>query len=177
MECVLTNGKEKMMRKLLVLTLVLGMATAANAVIVQVNGQTGEVLVNPGEVAAITVISEDAANWLGYLIVPDGHAGALSNAAVTDLAGDLSLAGAAEYAEGGWGAGFELATGGTASTPAGVGVQFTMDYSYADYVEGTTLQLFIDPDYDTPAAAVSIIPEPMTVVLLGLGGLFLRRRK
>jgi hypothetical protein len=171
------NGKEKMMRKLLVLTLVLGMATAANAVIVNVNGQTGEVLVMPGEVAAITVVSEDTANWLGYLIVPEGQAGALSNAAVTDLAGDAALAGAAAYTEAGWGAGYELATGGTASTPAGVGVQFTLDYSYADYVEGTTLQLFVDPDYDVPAAAVSIIPEPMTVVLLGLGGLFLRRRK
>ena len=31
--------------------------------------------------------------------------------------------------------------------------------------------------YGLPYAEITVIPEPMTVLLLGLGGLFLRRRK
>ncbi len=42
-----------------------------------------------------------------------------------------------------------------------------------------TIPLFVDPEYGVPAdsVAIIIIPEPMTVILLGLGGLFLCRRK
>ena len=42
-----------------------------------------------------------------------------------------------------------------------------------------TISLFVDPEYGVPAdsVAITIIPEPMTIVLLGLGGLFLRRCK
>ncbi len=42
-----------------------------------------------------------------------------------------------------------------------------------------TVSLFFDPEYGVPvdSVAITIIPEPMTVILLGLGGLFLRRRK
>ena len=42
-----------------------------------------------------------------------------------------------------------------------------------------TISLFVDPGYGVPAdsVAITIIPGPMTVILLGRGGLFLRRRK
>jgi len=35
----------------------------------------------------------------------------------------------------------------------------------------------IDPIYGLPYAELTVVPEPMTFCLLGLGGLFLRRRK
>jgi hypothetical protein len=101
----------------------------------------------------------------------------LSNGICTDLAGDPLLAGITPYTEAGWGTGYELATGGTASAPVGIGTLFTMDYSCSgDLAAGTTISLYIDPYYEVPVAQL-IIPEPMTVVLLCLGGLFLRRRK
>ena len=42
-----------------------------------------------------------------------------------------------------------------------------------------TISLFADPEYGIPvdSVAIVIIPEPMTVILLGRGGLFLRRHK
>jgi hypothetical protein len=41
---------------------------------------------------------------------------------------------------------------------------------------GGTLDL-IDADTFTTLQSVTVVPEPMTIALLGLGGLFLRRRK
>jgi hypothetical protein len=168
-----------MMRKLLVLMLVLGMASAANAVLIQVNGQTGAAIqIDEAAIpATITVVGEDTANWLGYIIVEDGGAGLLSGAAV--LAGAGNQASAEAFSEDGWGAGYTLTVAST-SVPTNVvaGPLFNVDYTA---VLGDTAQitLFIDPDYETPAAsvAVEVVPEPMTVLLLGLGGLFLRRRK
>ena len=166
------------MRKSLVLILVLGMATTASAVIVEVNGQTGEVLVLPDTFATVTVIGEDAANTLGYLIVDVGGSGALSNPEVLAIAGNK--AGAEAYNdEPDWGLGFMLTVAST-SVPTDVepGTQFSLSYHYSGQLaRPTTISLYMDPEYEVPAAQVSIIPEPMTVVLLGLGGLFLRRRK
>ena len=165
------------MRKLLVLILVLGISSAANALIVQVNDQVGEVVVAPGEAAVVTVVADDASSWLGYLIVDAGGLGAVSNAVAEAAAGDLAAA--VEYPdEPEWGLGYELTA---AASPTGViaeGTQFTVSYSYeGDLIQPTTISLFVDPDYDNPAAGVTIVPEPITVALLGLGGLFIRRRK
>lgn len=60
-----------------------------------------------------------------------------------------------------------------------VGPQFTINYSGGVLGDTVTISLFVDPEYGVPAdsVAITIIPEPMTVILLGLGGLFLCRRK
>ncbi len=165
------------MKNLMVLILVLGLTSAANAVLIQVNGQVGET-VEVQEQATISVVSEDTQNWLGYLIVEDGGLGALSNPVRTDLAGDPTLAGATPFAEAGWGDGYEITVAGTASFPVGVGTQYTFDFTG---IRGDTarISLFVDPEFDIPVASVNvnIVPEPMTILLLGLGALFLRRRR
>ncbi len=165
------------MKRLLVLILVLGFASAANAVLIQVDGLSGEAF-DVQEKATITVISEDNLNWLGYLIIEEGGKGALSNPAGTTLAGDPALSGATEYAEPGWGTGYELTVAGSASFPVGAGTQFSFDYTG---ILGDTakISLFVDPEFDVPVASVglNVVPEPMTVMLLGLGALFLRRRR
>ena len=165
------------MRKLLVLFLILGMASAANATLITVDGQEGESF-DVDVQATITVVSEDASSWLGYIIIEEGGAGSLENVAVLDAAGDLGAA--APYTEAGWGTGFELSAsmGPGGDPPVAAGNQFSLDYIGA-VGDTATISLFIDPEYTTPVASVNVtvVPEPMTVILLGLGGLFLRRRR
>lgn len=167
------------MRKLVVLILVLGIASAANAVLIQVDGKVAPTHeVDEGVVPVITVVSEDASSWLGYLIVEDGSAGALSDLQVLAAAG--SMGGSAPYTEAGWGAGFELTVAASPTgAPIAVGDQFTASLTGVALDQTSVISLFVDPEYGAPAAttAVTVIPEPMTVMLLGLGGLFLRRRR
>jgi hypothetical protein len=168
-----------MMKILLALILVLGTAAAANAVVIEVDGQAGEAIVLPDTVATVTVIGEDTANWLGYMRIEEGCSGELSNPVVLDAAGHLGGV-PGDYDEPPWLPGYELTV---AMSPGGVpavaaGPQFHFDYSYSgDLVEGTTISLYVDPQYEVPESSVRIVPEPMIVVLLGLGGLFLRRRR
>lgn len=166
------------MKKLLVLTLVLGLASAANAVIIEVDGQRQEAVVDPDTSVVVTIIGEDTANILAYVIVDEGGLGALSGVEV--LAGAGNQAGAEAYTEAGWGAGYNITVASTSvPTNVAIGPQFTLNYSYSGDIAAnpTTISLYIDPEYVAPAAQISIVPEPMTVLLLGLGGLFLRRRK
>jgi hypothetical protein len=166
-----------MMRKFLMLFLILGLASAANATIITVDDMEGDSFEVDLQ-TTITVVSEDASSWLGYIIIEEGGAGSLENANVLDAAGDLGAASA--YTEAGWGSGFELSA---SMSPIGVpaiaaGPQFSFDY-VGVVGDTATISVFADPDYTTPVASVNVtvVPEPMTILLLGLGGLFLRRRR
>ena len=165
------------MRKILVLFLVLGMASAANATLITVDDQEGESF-EVDLTTTITVVSEDASSWLGYIIVEEGGAGSLENVIVLDAAGDIGAATA--YTEAGWGVGYELtaAMSPAGNPPIAAGSQFSFDYIGA-VGDTATISLFLDPEYTTPVATVNltVVPEPMTILLLGLGGLFLRRRR
>jgi hypothetical protein len=166
-----------MMRKLLVFFLVLGLASTANAMLITVDDLEGESF-EVDLTSTITVVSEDPSSWLGYLIIEEGGAGSLENVVILDAAGNSATA--TTYTEAGWGTGYEL----TASmSPEGVpaiaaGSQFSFDYVGA-VGDTATISLFLDPEYTTPVASVNVtvVPEPMTVILLGLGALFLRRRR
>ena len=165
------------MKKLMVLILVLALTSAANAVLIQVDGQVGDTFDVQGG-ATISIVSEDSLNWLGYLIIEDGSGGVLTIPVGTALAGDPALAGATPYTEAGWGSGYEITVAGSASFPVGVGTQFTFDFTGL-VGDTATISLFLDPEFTVPVASVSvnIVPEPTTILLLGLGGLFLRRRR
>jgi hypothetical protein len=166
-----------MMRKILVLFLVLVLSSAANAMLIKVDDQQGDSFEVDVQ-TTITVVSEDASSWLGYIIIEQGGAGSLENVVILDAAGDLGAAEA--YSEDGWGTGYQLSA---SMSPAGdppiaVGSQFSLDYIGA-VGDTATISLFLDPEYTTPVATVNVtvVPEPMTILLLSLGGLFLRRRR
>ena len=165
------------MRKLLVLILVLGLASAANAMLITVDDQEGESF-EVDLTTTITVVSEDTSSWLGYIIVEEGGAGSLENVVVLDAAGDLGAAEA--YTETGWGTGYQLSAsmGPAGDPPIATGSQFSLDY-VGEVGDTATISLFLDPEYTTPVASVNltVVPEPMTVLLLSLGALFLRRRR
>jgi hypothetical protein len=165
-----------MMRKLLILFLVLGLASTANALLIKVDDMEGESF-DVDLQTTISVVSEDASSWLGYLIIEEGGAGSLENPVILDAAGDSASAG--PYTEADWGTGFELTAAATNNNPPiAAGTQFSFDYVGA-VGDTATISLFVDPEYTTPVASVNltVVPEPMTIILLGLGGLFLRRRR
>ena len=59
------------------------------------------------------------------------------------------------------------------------GQQFTFDFSGGFSGDTALVSLYLDPEYSIPvdSIAISIVPEPITITLLGFGALFLRRRK
>ena len=152
------------MKKLMVLILSLALTPAANAVLIQVDGQIGETF-DVQENATISVVSEDTLNWLGYLIVEDGGLGVLSNPVGTALAGDPALAGATAYTEAGWGDGYEITVAASASFPVGVGTQFSFDFTGA-LGDTARISLFVDPEFSVPVASVSVnvVPDRKSVV-------------
>ena len=165
------------MRKMLVLILVLGLASAANAMLIKVDEQEGDSF-EVNIKSTITVVSDDSSSWLGYIIIEEGGAGSMENVVILDAAGDIGAASA--YSEAGWGTGFELSASmsPTGVPPLAAGSQFSFDYVGA-VGDTATISLFADPEYTTPVASVNVtvVPEPMTVLLLSLGALFLRRRR
>jgi hypothetical protein len=166
-----------MMRKILVLFLVLVLSSAANAMLIKVDDLEGESF-EVDQQTTITVVSEDASSWLGYIIIEEGGAGTLENPIILDAAGDLGAA--APYTEAGWGTGYELSASMSpmGDPPIAVGSQFSFDYIGA-VGDTARISLFVDPEFTTPVASVNVtvVPEPMTILLLSFSGLFLRRRR
>ena len=169
------------MRKFLVVALVLGIASAANAVAIYIDGSDpGESIeIAEGVTPVITVVGEDNSSWLGYIIIEEGGTGALGNAVSLDAAGDMGAV--SPYTEAGWGSGYELTI---AMSPGGApaiaaGPQVRLEYVGGVLNQTAKISLFVDPEFGTPAdsVAITIVPEPMTVILLGLGALLLRLRK
>ena len=106
----------------------------------------------------------DAATWTGgnSVYVPPSIAGAANTYYGTTSAMDLWQA---------W------HTTGSPTGYIGIGVLSEFELNVTDLSSDIYIAMWDSNWIDVAGAGVTLIPEPMTMVLLGLGGLFLRRRK
>jgi len=187
------NPKGGCMKKLLVLALVLSMATMASAALqISVNGVVGgSVTLAPSETATLAIATDTAVgfgsgDWNGWALVAPTALADITGGAVATLGlnepgmsiqGTVAGAGMVEIP------GQEGIAGTLNITGAAVGpgVLFDSFIIHCDGMGPTVISLFGTNDYETFSLLTSVqivqTPEPMTMGLLGLGGLFLRRRK
>ena len=164
------------MKKLLVLMLVLGMTSLAGAGITIV----GPATINETETGVIGIDNSDGLDYVSYMSVSlvTAVGFSMSNPQLTANAGDGSSVGAPYFYDDVIEVEVILAQYEGSSTP---GTQFTWDLECLKEGVFVTVDLW---DYTTPGGefladtlVIEQIPEPMTIALLGLGGLFLLRRR
>ena len=199
------------MKKLLVLALVLGLTSVANAEPIEglelsFGGATDgagtvmEVSLPICEEIVIDVYGPADLDWLGYVVINGPIGGGAGGEWGDDLgevdpmcsgyyylaegypiqyaaAGDVGLADITRFEMEGFGFGYNVTAASSTSVPGGL--QFDLLYHCcgpeSEYV---TINLLDATGGVMDTIVVhQYIPEPMTVALLGLGGLFLLRRR
>lgn len=178
------------MKKLLVLLMVLGMASFANAaIVISVNGDTNveEITINASDTITVDVYNlgsgSDPIDFLAYLDFYYTSEGsyALSNARLGPAAGDFPASFIGPYDNGYDGEEYEIDQAWAVGSSEVTGAIFLVDMHCELAGTDVIVELWdARVGFDAPVDLLTIhqvVPEPITIGLLGLGGLFLRRRK
>lgn len=178
------------MKKLLIFMLVLCMASSANAVLqISVGGVQepidSEIWLLPSEYLTLDV-------WTTTDITPgvgEGYFALVCSTADATISGGVNVSAEPslyvyQYFGDPGGIWVAVALATAPSLPAGSTLTDLIDFHCEWQPNDVLVELIFDigyPIYGTAAVVDSVIihqiPEPMTVLLLGLGGLFLRRRR
>jgi hypothetical protein len=164
------------MKKLLVLVLVLAVATAANATLTLTSSAGTSLLASQTTTIGIYDNASEASVMVGVAIV----SGPASWTGVNHVYSPPSTPGGVNTYYGVLAGIGDLWVSNLAAVPtvnpADIGTQSDFQL-HCDGVGSVTVQLLAD-DMSTVLSTITIAqtPEPMTLSLLGLGGLFLRRR-
>jgi len=146
--------------------------------------------VEVGEVVTVTVIGTDGVTSVTIPEILSSHAGLASNLFLNPLLSQFPTVGTAVNA------GNSLITGVSGATPFGFppivvdagATVYSFDFKVPEVAVGTVIDIsgagtmfFQLGDFsvvsEIASASMEVVPEPMTIALLGLGGLFIRRRK
>ena len=167
------------MKKLIVLSMVVAMASLATAGLsLSLSGAgvvdtgAGTYTMLEGSTAVITVSGSGSAYYT-YLALT-GDVAVTADAAI---ATPVALAGAGDMASVGSSYGWLLTAAGGPAGPVAAGAQFTADITATGPLDAVIGVTTYSNTGSNPGMAITIVPEPMTLGLLGLGGLFLRRKK
>ena len=153
------------MKKFLVLTLVLGIASLASAALSWTPA-------NPAAAAGTITLVTDAAisAYDVSFMVTSGDAALDASAIVPGLVFDFATAAAIDTAQEA-----RITASQFLSGPVGPGGLFE-DLKYSATVE-STIDVVDQLNQGRVLGTISIVPEPATMALLGLGALVLRRKK
>jgi hypothetical protein len=199
---MLSLERRMMMKKVLVFMLVLGLASSANAIVIQISVDgdpdpvDSQIVLEASQELVLDVHSPSghsggAADDIYWAMIVDPLDGSISGGALTAGAPDASSVlgqdlqsqwpgWGSDPATGPWGA---IASYGAAFAPGTYIDQLIFHCergTYPDPVDTTVLLLQRDAAGTVTVADSLIIhqiPEPMTIALLGLGGLALLRRR
>ncbi len=168
------------MKKLIVLMLVLGLATSANAALTISLDPSGAAVLPAGNYDVDVVSNEDVTPWELYVGLDNETYGSITGVVKLPAAGNeasVTLIGD------GYGMFdiYHLVAIDLVDPLDSVkmGSQFTVTVNFTGAATGEDFKLVLmDPNLNELDSRTFLgVPEPMTIALLGLGGLFLRRRK
>jgi hypothetical protein len=164
-----------MMKRLSVLMLVLGVASGAHAALGLIDAPTDPI--NIGQTVTLLVNNSEGGAYEAWLEIPNQVVADYDGDPVFTAAGDPAGNSQLTTVEGfpGW----YQATLASFDPANPILAGDHIEVKIVGISEGTTALNLYEADGVTIAdtASITVIPEPVTIALLGLGGLLLRRRR